>query len=78
MQPNYVLDQAEWDKLISDTAYYFDDLTLKRGFNISNKTAFRRSQSANPGRCGRWLKAERPTTSISVSIISPAAIAIVP
>ncbi|WP_042200444.1 SWIM zinc finger family protein [Paenibacillus camerounensis] len=32
MQPNYVLDQAEWDKLISDTAYYFDDLTLKRGF----------------------------------------------
>lgn len=32
MQPNYVLDQAEWDKLITDTAYYFDDLTLKRGF----------------------------------------------
>jgi hypothetical protein len=32
MQPNYALDDAEWDKLISDTAYYFDDLTLKRGF----------------------------------------------
>ncbi|MNB79924.1 hypothetical protein D3C75_266740 [compost metagenome] len=32
MQPNYVLDQAEWDKLISETAYSFDDLTLKRGF----------------------------------------------
>lgn len=32
MQPNYALDDAEWDKLISDAAYYFDDLTLKRGF----------------------------------------------
>jgi hypothetical protein len=32
MQLNYALDEAEWDKLISDAAYYFDDLTLKRGF----------------------------------------------
>ncbi|CAH1219371.1 hypothetical protein PAECIP111892_04731 [Paenibacillus auburnensis] len=32
MQPNYALDDAEWNKLISDAAYYFDDLTLKRGF----------------------------------------------
>lgn len=32
MQPNYVLDEAEWEKLISDAAHYFDDLTLKRGF----------------------------------------------
>ncbi|WP_342566317.1 SWIM zinc finger family protein [Paenibacillus sp. FSL R7-0345] len=32
MQPNYALDEAEWEKLISDAAHYFDDLTLKRGF----------------------------------------------
>ncbi|AIQ55777.1 SWIM zinc finger family protein [Paenibacillus borealis] len=32
MQPNYAMDDAGWDKLISDVAHYFDDLTLKRGF----------------------------------------------
>lgn len=32
MQPNYAMDDAEWDKLISDVARIFDDLTLKRGF----------------------------------------------
>jgi hypothetical protein len=32
MQPNYVMDDAGWDKLISDVSRLFDDLTLKRGF----------------------------------------------
>lgn len=32
MQPNLMINDAEWDKLISDVAYYFEDLTLKRGF----------------------------------------------
>lgn len=32
MQPNYVMDDAGWDKLISDVSRIFDDLTLKRGF----------------------------------------------
>lgn len=32
MQPNYAMNDAGWDKLISDVAYIFDDLTLKRGF----------------------------------------------
>lgn len=32
MQPNYAMDDAGWDNLISDVARIFDDLTLKRGF----------------------------------------------
>ncbi|OKP82244.1 SWIM zinc finger domain-containing protein [Paenibacillus sp. P32E] len=32
MQPNLMINDAEWDKLISDVAFYFEDLTLKRGF----------------------------------------------
>ncbi|MNO29774.1 hypothetical protein D3C76_196990 [compost metagenome] len=32
MQPKLMINDAEWDKLISDVAYYFEDLTLKRGF----------------------------------------------
>lgn len=32
MQPTYAMDDAQWNKLIQDVAYYFDDLTLKRGF----------------------------------------------
>lgn len=39
MQPNYAMDDAGWDNLISDVARIFDDLTLKRGFNIINKNA---------------------------------------
>lgn len=32
MQSNYIMDAAGWDKLISEVAHSFDDLTLKRGF----------------------------------------------
>ncbi|ETT48026.1 hypothetical protein C162_16120 [Paenibacillus sp. FSL R7-269] len=32
MQSNYMMDAAGWDKLISEVAHSFDDLTLKRGF----------------------------------------------
>ncbi|MEK5468457.1 SWIM zinc finger family protein [Paenibacillus sp. FSL R7-0210] len=32
MQSNYTMDAAGWDKLISEVAHSFDDLTLKRGF----------------------------------------------
>lgn len=32
MQPTYAMDDTQWSKLIQNVAYYFDDLTLKRGF----------------------------------------------
>lgn len=32
MQPTYLMDDTQWSKLIQNVAYYFDDLTLKRGF----------------------------------------------
>lgn len=32
MQPKLMINDAEWEKLISDVAFYFEDLTLKRGF----------------------------------------------
>ncbi|GGF66392.1 hypothetical protein GCM10010912_09260 [Paenibacillus albidus] len=32
MQPNYDLNDDQWDQLIQNVAYSFDDLTLKRGF----------------------------------------------
>ncbi|WP_342410343.1 SWIM zinc finger family protein [Paenibacillus sp. FSL R10-2778] len=32
MQPTYPMDDTQWSKLIQNVAYYFDDLTLKRGF----------------------------------------------
>jgi hypothetical protein len=32
MQPTYTMDDTQWTKLIQNVAYYFDDLTLKRGF----------------------------------------------
>ena len=32
MQPTYAMDDLQWSKLIQNVAYYFDDLTLKRGF----------------------------------------------
>ncbi|MHA6533107.1 SWIM zinc finger family protein [Paenibacillus sp. BAC0078] len=32
MQSKMMISDAEWEQLISDVAYYFDDLTLKRGF----------------------------------------------
>lgn len=37
MQPTYPMDDTQWSKLIQNVAYYFDDLTLKRGSNIINK-----------------------------------------
>lgn len=32
MHTDFDINDTAWEKLISDTAYYFDDLTLKRGF----------------------------------------------
>lgn len=32
MQPTHAMDDSQWSKLIQNVAYYFDDLTLKRGF----------------------------------------------
>ncbi|WP_410513145.1 SWIM zinc finger family protein [Paenibacillus sp. BR2-3] len=32
MKTTYIMDDAQWGVLVQDTAYYFDDLTLKRGF----------------------------------------------
>ncbi|WP_379128347.1 SWIM zinc finger domain-containing protein [Paenibacillus sp. sgz500958] len=32
MKSLYTLDDAQWSALLQDAAYYFDDLTLKRGF----------------------------------------------
>lgn len=32
MKPTYTMDDAQWSTLIQDVAYYFNDLTLKRGF----------------------------------------------
>ncbi|AIQ66494.1 SWIM zinc finger family protein [Paenibacillus graminis] len=41
MQPNLMINDAEWDKLISDVAYYFEDLTLKRGFQYYKQNRVR-------------------------------------
>lgn len=41
MQPKTMINDAEWDKLISDVAYYFEDLTLKRGFQYYKQNRVR-------------------------------------
>ncbi|MFP4975001.1 SWIM zinc finger domain-containing protein [Paenibacillus sp. CN-4] len=40
------LDDAGWDRLLRDTAYYFDDLTLKKGFQYFKQGRVRSLTSA--------------------------------
>ncbi|WP_052409894.1 SWIM zinc finger family protein [Paenibacillus durus] len=43
------LDDAGWARLIQDTAYYFDDLTLKRGFQYYKQNRVSGLTAASPG-----------------------------
>ncbi|MNM25243.1 hypothetical protein D3C81_356860 [compost metagenome] len=49
MQSTPVLDDAGWSRLIQDAAYYFDDLTLKRGFQYYKQGRVSSLQSPSAG-----------------------------
>ncbi|MBY9080161.1 hypothetical protein KIH86_26615 [Paenibacillus sp. HN-1] len=49
MQSTPVLDDAGWNRLIQDAAYYFDDLTLKRGFQYYKQGRVSSLQSPSAG-----------------------------
>lgn len=48
MQPTYTMDDAQWSKLIQNVAYYFDDLTLKRGFQYYKQNRVRSFTMTEP------------------------------
>ncbi|WP_379157810.1 SWIM zinc finger domain-containing protein [Paenibacillus sp. sgz5001063] len=50
MQPNLMINDAEWDKLISDVAYYFEDLNLKRGFQYYKQNRVKALRMISPRR----------------------------
>ncbi|WP_025695613.1 SWIM zinc finger family protein, partial [Paenibacillus durus] len=45
----HALDDAGWARLIQDTAYYFDDLTLKRGFQYYKQQRVSELTAGSPG-----------------------------
>lgn len=48
MQPTYTMDDTQWSKLIQNVAYYFDDLTLKRGFQYYKQNRVRSFTMTEP------------------------------
>ena len=47
-KPTYAIDDAQWRNLIQNTAYYFDDLTLKRGFQYYKQGRVHQFSMENP------------------------------
>lgn len=50
MQPTYTMDDTQWSKLIQNVAYYFDDLTLKRGFQYYKQSRVRSFTMTEPAK----------------------------
>ncbi|MEK4354265.1 SWIM zinc finger family protein [Paenibacillus sp. FSL R5-0475] len=50
MQPTYTMDDTQWSKLIQNVAYYFDDLTLKRGFQYYKQSRIRSFTMTEPSK----------------------------
>lgn len=50
MQSNYIMDAAGWDKLISEVAHSFDDLTLKRGYQYYKQQRVQAFRMVTPHR----------------------------
>ncbi|MDQ0196517.1 SWIM zinc finger family protein [Paenibacillus wynnii] len=46
--PTYAIDDAQWSILIQNAAYYFDDLTLKRGFQYYKQGRVLQFSMTNP------------------------------
>ncbi|KGE19737.1 hypothetical protein PWYN_10600 [Paenibacillus wynnii] len=46
--PTYAIDDAQWSILIQNAAYYFDDLTLKRGFQYYKQGRVLQFSMINP------------------------------
>lgn len=60
MQPTYPMDDSQWSKLIQNVAYYFDDLTLKRGFQYYKQNRVQPFTMTEPRKINALVEGREP------------------
>ncbi|MCC3376704.1 SWIM zinc finger family protein [Cohnella sp. REN36] len=60
MQPTYVMDDTQWQRLVQEAAGTFNDLTLKRGFQYYKQERVQRLRAAGPDEISGIVADEEP------------------